>query len=29
VDGKMKLPDRPGFGVRLNREIEMQRPYPH
>lgn len=29
VDGKMKLPDRPGFGVRLNREIAMQRPYPH
>jgi len=26
-NGRMKLPDRPGFGVRLNPECELQRPY--
>ncbi len=27
VDGRMKLPDRPGFGVRLNPEVPLTRPY--
>src|SRR5690606_21363402 len=26
-NGRMKVPDRPGFGVRLNPEIELVRPY--
>jgi L-rhamnonate dehydratase len=26
VDGKIKVPDRPGFGVRLNRDCVLQRP---
>jgi L-rhamnonate dehydratase len=27
VNGRMKLPDRPGFGVRLNPACALQRPY--
>lgn len=27
VNGRMKLPDRPGFGVRLNPECALHRPY--
>ena len=27
-DGRMKLPDTPGFGVRLNPECGLSRPYP-
>ena len=27
VNGKMKVPDTPGFGVRLNPEVHTQRPY--
>lgn len=27
--GRMKVPDRPGFGVRLNPECELHRPYSH
>lgn len=29
VNGRMKVPDRPGFGVRLNPECALQRPYRH
>jgi L-rhamnonate dehydratase len=29
VNGRMKLPDRPGFGVRLNPACALHRPYPH
>ncbi|MDB5367055.1 MAG: Mandelate racemase/muconate lactonizing protein [Rhodospirillales bacterium] len=29
VNGKLKLPDRPGFGVRLNPECALHRPYTH
>jgi L-rhamnonate dehydratase len=29
VDGKLRLPDRPGFGVRLNPECTLSRPYEH
>jgi len=29
VKGKMKIPDRPGFGVRLNPACELNRPYEH
>jgi L-rhamnonate dehydratase len=29
VNGRMKVPDRPGFGVRLNPDCQMQRPYTH
>ncbi|CAM2169796.1 L-rhamnonate dehydratase [Burkholderia orbicola] len=29
VDGRMKVPDTPGFGVRLNPDVRMQRPYEH
>jgi len=29
VNGRMKVPDRPGFGVLLNPDIELVRPYPH
>ncbi len=29
VDGRMKLPDTPGFGVRLNPEVPTDRPYTH
>jgi L-rhamnonate dehydratase len=29
VNGRMKVPDRPGFGVRLNPECELRRPYEH
>ena len=28
VNGRMKVPDRPGFGVRLNPELELARPHP-
>ena len=28
VDGRIRLPDTPGFGVRLNPELDYQRPYP-
>ncbi len=27
VNGRMKVPDRPGFGVRLNPELALARPY--
>jgi L-rhamnonate dehydratase len=29
VDGRLKLPDSPGFGVRLNPACAMHRPYTH
>jgi L-rhamnonate dehydratase len=29
VNGKMKVPDRPGFGVRLNPDCKLRRPYEH
>jgi L-rhamnonate dehydratase len=29
VNGRMKVPDRPGFGVRLNPDCKLQRPYSH
>jgi L-rhamnonate dehydratase len=29
VNGRMKVPDRPGFGVRLNPECTLGRPYEH
>jgi L-rhamnonate dehydratase len=29
VNGRMKVPDRPGFGVQLNPDIELTRPYTH
>lgn len=29
VNGRMKVPDRPGFGVRLNPACERARPYTH
>jgi len=29
VDGRLKLPDRPGFSVRLNPACAMHRPYTH
>jgi L-rhamnonate dehydratase len=29
VCGRMKVPDRPGFGVRLNPECKLRRPYEH
>jgi L-rhamnonate dehydratase len=29
VDGRLKLPERPGFGVRLNPACAMHRPYTH
>jgi L-rhamnonate dehydratase len=29
VNGRLKLPDRPGFGVELNRDIALHRPYNH
>lgn len=29
VNGRLKLPDRPGFGVELNRSIALTRPYSH
>lgn len=28
-NGRMKVPDRPGFGVRLNPECPLSRPYQH
>lgn len=27
-NGRLKVPDRPGFGVRLNPEVPLARPYP-
>jgi L-rhamnonate dehydratase len=29
VNGRLKLPDRPGFGVELSRSIALHRPYSH
>ena len=29
VNGRLKLPDTPGFGVRLNPECKLHRPHPH
>ena len=29
VNGRMKVPDRPGFGVRLNPDCPLHRPYEH
>ncbi len=29
VNGRMKVPDRPGFGVRLNPDCALHRPYQH
>jgi L-rhamnonate dehydratase len=29
VQGRMKVPDRPGFGVQLNRACTLHRPYTH
>jgi L-rhamnonate dehydratase len=28
VNGRLKVPDKPGFGVELNRDIPLHRPYP-
>jgi L-rhamnonate dehydratase len=29
VNGRMKVPETPGFGVRLNPECALTRPYSH
>ncbi len=29
VNGRMRVPDRPGFGVRLNPDCKLHRPYTH
>jgi L-rhamnonate dehydratase len=29
VNGRLKLSDKPGFGVELNRSLPLHRPYPH
>jgi L-rhamnonate dehydratase len=29
VNGRLQLPDTPGFGVELNRSLPLHRPYPH
>jgi L-rhamnonate dehydratase len=29
VNGRMKVPDAPGFGVRMNPDCTLHRPYPH
>lgn len=29
VNGRLTVPDRPGFGVRLNPDVPLTRPYPH
>jgi L-rhamnonate dehydratase len=29
AQGRIKVPDRPGFGVRLNPDCKLQRPYEH
>lgn len=29
VNGRMKVPDRPGFGVRLDPDLAKERPHPH
>ncbi|TGD41669.1 L-rhamnonate dehydratase [Pseudotabrizicola sediminis] len=29
VNGRMKVPDRPGFGVRLSPDLDLNRPYDH
>ena len=28
-NGRLKLPDRPGFGVELNPEVTLLRPFEH
>jgi len=27
VNGRLRVPERPGFGVELNRELELERPF--
>ena len=27
-NGRMKVPDRPGFGVRLDPNLDLRRPFP-
>jgi L-rhamnonate dehydratase len=29
VNGRLKLSDKPGFGVELNRALPLHRPYEH
>jgi L-rhamnonate dehydratase len=29
VNGRLRVPETPGFGVRLNPDVERARPYPH
>jgi len=29
LNGRLKVPDRPGFGVELNRTLALERPFPH
>ncbi len=29
VDGRLRLPETPGFGVELNPEVSLRRPYTH
>jgi L-rhamnonate dehydratase len=29
VNGRLKVPERPGFGVELNRSLSLDRPFPH
>jgi L-rhamnonate dehydratase len=29
VNGRLKVPERPGFGVELNRPLSFDRPFPH
>ena len=29
VKGRLKVPDAPGFGVRLNPDCKLSRPYTH
>jgi L-rhamnonate dehydratase len=29
VNGRLKVPERPGFGVELNRSLALDRPFPH
>jgi L-rhamnonate dehydratase len=28
-NGRLKLPETPGFGVRLNPDVDLHRPYTH
>jgi len=28
-NGRLKVSDRPGFGVELNRDVELERPFVH